>query len=475
MQRRSKRILTGLGIFVVALAVLYAILLVCATAKLRRAYAALEADGRPMRIEEITPPKVSDSENAAVLYQSAILLLKSQPAGDKSLFERLTNGRARPKTKAEINELIAQEAVTKAVSLIEQATRRPVCQFDRNDANNLDITHAPEMEEERLFFVLRNRAQFEIDAGNKDRAWDLICTQLRFADSLRWVPAPWTQRLRQVRIARACRMMQDLCETAPPDRERCRALEDLLKQLDDVKPFVRALDAERLLVGERFFGLSRDELSKFLWKQMGGGGDGGALPLPVVKVIHRLGFSILAFKPRLVADHAAYLRLMGKRVELLQGPYRDPQEARQYLNLSHWNALSVMVGFSGGYERRDFSEFAAALRMTRAGLALLQYKEAHGAFPETLDALGLAGLIDPYTEEPLHYRPEGAPKRDPLRLGTQGQGFVVYSVGEDRKDNDGTPQPERRRDSDPRSKPLAYDEAWRFPNPKNRIDTGGTP
>ena len=127
MHRRSKRILTGLGIFVVALAIIYAILLVRATAKLRQAYAALEAQGRPMRIDEITPPKVPDSENAAVLYQSAVLLLKSQPAGDKSLFERLTDGRVRPKTKEEMNELIAQEAVTKAVSLIEQGTRRPVC------------------------------------------------------------------------------------------------------------------------------------------------------------------------------------------------------------------------------------------------------------------------------------------------------------------------------------------------------------
>jgi hypothetical protein len=457
MHRRSKRILTGLGIFIVVLAVVYAILLVRATVKLRRAYAALQADGRPMRIEEITPPKVPDSENAAVLYQSAVLLLKSQPAGDKSLFQRLTDGRARPKTKAEINELIAQEAVTKAVSLIEQGTRRPVCQFDRNDANNLDITHAPEIEEERLVYVLRDRALFEIDSGNRDRAWDLICTQLKFADSLRWVPAPWTQRLRQVRIARACRTVQDLCETAPPDRERSRALEDLLKQMDDVKPFVRALDAERLLVGERFFSLSRDELSQVLWKEMGGG-SGDALPLPVVKVIHRLAFTFLAFKPRFVADHAAYLRLMDRRVQLLQGPYRDQREASQFLNISHWNALAIIVGSSGGYESRDYCEFAAALRMTRTGLALLQYKQAHGTFPKTLNALGLEGLTDPYIDQPLRYRPEG-------------QGFVVYSVGADRKDNDGTPQPEKR-SSDPRAKVLAYDEVWRFPNPKNKPTAG---
>ena len=462
MHRRSKRILTGLGIFVVALAVIYAILLAHATSKLRRAYAALQADGRPMRIDEIVPPKVPDSENAAVLYQSAVLLLKSQPAGDKSLFERLTDGRFRPKTKEERNALIAQEAATKAVALIAEGTRRPVCRLDRNDANDLDINEIHESDEEKLGSVLGARAQLAFDTGHWDEAWDLVATRLRFANSLRWTPAPMRQYLRQITIVRTCRMMQDLCEAAPPDGARYRALEDLLKQQDDVKPFIRALDAERLLVGERFFNLSRDELSKFLWKEMGGGSDDGALPLPVVKVIHRLAFTFLAFKPRLVADHAAYLRLMGKRVELLQGPYRNRQEAEQFLNLSHWNALASLLGYSGGYEKHSYSEFTTALRLTRAGLALLQYKQAHEAFPESLDALGLEGLIDPFTDEPLHYRPEG-------------QGFVVYSVGEDRKDNDGTPEPERRRDSDPRSKPLAYDEVWRFPNPKNRIAPGGNP
>ncbi len=90
MQRRSRRILTVLGIVVVTLAATYAILLARATARLRRAYAALEADGRPLQAAEILPPKVPDANNAAVLYQSAVLLLKGQPAGDKSLYERLT-------------------------------------------------------------------------------------------------------------------------------------------------------------------------------------------------------------------------------------------------------------------------------------------------------------------------------------------------------------------------------------------------
>jgi hypothetical protein len=91
--------------------------------------------------------------------------------------------------------------------------------------------------------------------------------------------------------------------------------------------------------------------------------------------------------------------------------------------------------------------------MTRAGLALFEYKRTHGAFPETLATLGLCDLIDPFANQPLHYRPEG-------------EGFVLYSVGEDGKDNGGTPKPEHQ-DSNPRRRQKEYDEVWRFPTPKS--------
>ena len=47
---------------------LYAVALVKAQARLRRAYAALEADGRPMQAAEVIPPPVSEAENAGPLF-----------------------------------------------------------------------------------------------------------------------------------------------------------------------------------------------------------------------------------------------------------------------------------------------------------------------------------------------------------------------------------------------------------------------
>ena len=81
------------------------------------------------------------------------------------------------------------------------------------------------------------------------------------------------------------------------------------------------------------------------------------------------------------------------------------------------------------------------MRITLAGLALLQYKESRNALPETLEALNLGNTDDPFSSEPLRYIP-------------QGQGFVLYSVGPDQKDNDGSPK-QKKQDKD-------WDIVWSY-------------
>jgi hypothetical protein len=446
--------LTVLGVIVIVFGVLYAIALARSTAQLRRAYAALEADGRPMRAADVILAEVPDTENAAVLYRSAVLMLKGQPAGEKSLYERLTVRSLRPKAEAEMNELIGRQAVAEALALVEQGTRRPTCRLEHDNDDILEVMDAPPLEDIRnLGSVLTARARFEARTGNATKAWDLILTQLRLADSLRGDPSSSTQFLRLTLTLRATRTMQWLCETALPDRQRAQALEDLLKRQEDLEPLVRAADGERLLIGEWFFHLPRRELDRILWKERENS-QNHVIPLTLQKVEHRLSFLVLAFKPRLVADHAAYLEFMRKRIQLLQGPYRDRKESDAFMQMPPGSVLTDKLTWRAGNEKWFYTRYLADLRVVRAGLALLQYEQAHDTFPETLDALSLEGLIDPYTEKPLFYRPQGA-------------GFAVYSVGDDRKDNGGVPQ-RRREESDPRRKPIEYDQVWRFPNPENQ-------
>ena len=115
--------------------------------------------------------------------------------------------------------------------------------------------------------------------------------------------------------------------------------------------------------------------------------------------------------------------------------------------------LFILMGnfvTKAGLSRELFQAAYAFIGHTRAGLALLRYQEPHGDFPQTLDGLDIQGIDDPFSGKPLIYHP-------------QGKGFILYSVGEDQRDNGGVPRPQRQ-DPDPRKRHAEYDLVWRFPS-----------
>ena len=77
-------------------------------------------------------------------------------------------------------------------------------------------------------------------------------------------------------------------------------------------------------------------------------------------------------------------------------------------------------------------EMITELRVARTGLALLQHKQNRDAFPDTLEALKLSDIIDPYSTESLRYK-------------AQGQDFILYSIGPDKKDNGGSPREKKQK------------------------------
>jgi hypothetical protein len=271
-----------------------------------------------------------------------------------------------------------------------------------------------------------------------------MVAQLRLAEGLRGDPLCDGQLCGLGVAFRTCLAMQRLCEIAPLHKQDYSSIEGLLKNLDDTGSLLRAVDGERLLVGERLFNLPTDELYQQVRTRMFGADD------RTPEVLTRLAFRAIVFKPRFIADHAMYLTMMGKLSQMLQSPYlpKGSSLREDFDNLRKEARIltreyAPMFGFVAEFQYRS----RVHVQLTRAGLALLQYRQAHGAFPPTLDALGLPGLMDPYNQQPLHYRPEG-------------EGFIVYSVGEDQKDNGGAVR-QRRQNTD-------YDIVWCYPRP-----TGG--
>lgn len=471
MKKRTVKILTGIAIALVAWGVIYAIWVGISAAKLRSAYAALKEDGRPMRADEVIPPAVEDIENAALLYESAGLLLKAMPArwedvpdaaalspkeaaardkskdllghlgylSDAFMKESLEEGR-----RAKLEALLGDDRVSQALAIVKLGTERPSCRFDLEYEAGLNMLLSPVIDVKNLLRILGAKARAEAEAGRSERAWELASTQLKLADALRTEPTIISKVVRISSIAVTCRTLQRVCAAAPPGRQRYDDLVGFLEGLDDTAPLVVSVDADRILVGEWVFGQSKDELKQTLRQYVYEDSDYAPDSL------NWLRFKRICFKPAFLADHAAYLRCMHEHARLLEGlsPPGDRkrlEDAVEEAERRHRLAGRLVPAMSRVNQLH--ARMTAEIHITRAGLALLRQKQERGTWPESLDVLGIDNIDDPFARKPLRYRPEG-------------DGFVLYSVGQDREDNGGVAKkPKQEKD---------FDIVWRFPDQPTR-------
>jgi len=94
----------------------------------------------------------------------------------------------------------------------------------------------------------------------------------------------------------------------------------------------------------------------------------------------------------------------------------------------------------------------AKARVSQAGLSLICHKLANGKFPTTLaecDVKFLPGQpVDPFSGKPLIYKQDG-------------DGFVLYSIGENMKDDGGKPEPKGNAPQELRNK-KEWDLVWKY-------------
>ena len=441
MKKRTVKILTGIAIVLVVLGLIYAIAVSVSSSKLHHAYAALEKDKRPMEPWQVIPPDVPDTENAALLYESAALLLKAQPAQEENLLEYLGNLSDKfikesldPDKLSEFKQLIGQDVVTQALSIVEQGTQRSSCRFDLNydEGLNMLLPHVSDLR--NLTRILCAKASLEAKTGNPDTAWDLLLTQVKFADALRTEPVLISKLIRIAMIRLSCDTIKKLCEIAPPNVQQSGDIQSLLKDLDDIRPLIHSIDAERILVGEWVFNLTKDEMYTANLQYIGEDNTG---------LFPKLIIFGITFKPLFLADHAAYLRFMHDGARFIERPYSPEQGKVLEKGVQKKRYFLTSILTPAVFKVKEVHcRMIAQLRIARAGLALLQYKQTKNAFPATLETLKLQNINDPFSDGPLLYKVEG-------------QGFVLYSIGPDQKDNDGSPRQKKQKTD--------WDIVWLFP------------
>jgi len=422
MKKQTATVLKWVGLSVIALGVLYAVFLGAGNRALRNAYAALEADGRPMKAQQIIPAEIPDTDNAALVYKAVVLQLQAEKAGEKDLFTELSNAAENVlkeppdvEAKTRFRQLTQTHIASDILTLLQRGTAKPGCRYDHPYTSGPALSNPLLSDLRNLSRILCALARLQAEDGDHAASWQTAFSSLRLASALKNEPILISQIVRVTLFSQANDTIHTLAEISPPSSQQAEELEGALKDFESMAPFATAMDGERLLLGEWVFNLQAADVQKALFGDVG-----------KASIRRAIGWVILS-SPFFLYDHAAYLNIMRGYAKTVTEPYSLEEASRaeaQIINARPYNMLtSVSVPNVSAAKARMLSMNADA-RVTRVGLALLKHRQAKGSFPNDLCDLGMGDLLDPFTVNPLLYQ-------------MTPSGFTLYSVGENLVDDKG--------------------------------------
>jgi len=393
--------------------------------KLGAAMEAIRAAGYPVTCAELdawyTIPR--DAENAAYTILDALECLQDW---DKSELEAVPLvGRAdlpprtepmADETKALIAEYIADNNET--LELIHTAakiehSRYPV---DYSAGFGTLMPHLSQMR--KSLFLLNLEALLHAENGQTASSIDSVLSGFGFARSLAKEPSTISQLVRVACDGLTLSALERIVNRTELTDEQ---LIELSERLDKVE---RSSDLTPAFVGERCMGLSFFTVPHSL----GSAGLEGIPVRPILALCQAVGLVDM--------DAVIYLDLMTDYLEAHRLPHHQRQEAVGAVNakLESTSKVHIFVyALMPPLARITTIEtrMIAHLRAARVGLAAQRYRLAAGTLPDTLAEL-VPTYLDAVPKDPF----DG----NELRYERRAAGFVVYSIGEDLRDDGGAEQ-----------------------------------
>jgi len=432
-----KRIGFVLLILIAAVLAVRAVFIFLESRALTRALAELKAQGVPLAALDLTPP-CSDEDNGARLWRAAenLLVLDApgtrpkinpmdvRPIGRSELsgaFKMYAEGEPLdPARKAGLRELASRNA--RALELMAEAGSKPC--FLRRDASasmidSLTPGSSSAVKMIQVTQLLGFASLFAAENGDLPGAIEKLRGGLRFA------PRPAGERTLIMYLVAVAgtrslvHFLQDVCGGRPVGDD---TLARLIEDFDPVSWRERLAGAWR---GERVILI---EAAQFATSGRRGSREAlfGKMPF-----LQGLGFWLV--RPFVIRDFRKTLPLYEELDKAARLPYFESRDALKTLTGTiaerPWYAFftgALVPNFESAYLKEAMLE--ATLLAARTGLACRLYKSREGGYPEGLSSLvpGVLGEvpIDPFTGKPLVYRREG-------------EGFIVYSLGSNQKDDAG--------------------------------------
>jgi len=397
---------------------------------LSRELARLRARGEPLRLQDMAPKVPAGERNAADVYQQAFDSLRLSEQEKVAVDDVAASLEGwDPPTPEE--RLLARQAVaanSRYFALLEEASRIPACAFPvkwGGDPLAMMFPHLARLRQAARRLALH--ARFASDEGRPDDAARDFLVIMRIEDHIQREPTV-------IALLVACALQSIAMKELPRTLSSGDPSADLLRQLQAQVQVLRQADtAGHALRGERACSLAIFDLVR---ARKGGSiadlTDNGERPSRWRRLA--LASYPTLGRPLLNLDELTFLRFSAQTVAAADLPYPASMDqlkaAREELERTPLSRAYLARMISPVLERAIMT---FALRDARLGLdwyaaqlKLCRYQ--HGRYPAALPDLPSPPAplsLDPFSGQPYHYRLEG-------------DGFRLWSVGENGVDDGGS-------------------------------------
>jgi hypothetical protein len=393
--------------------------------------AAIRAAGLPTDARELNEwyPAVPIGANAALLISTATKLC-SIKNGEKDINDFKLSPPGKKLSETEQEWLKTQlDRNSKALAKVDEALRFAASRYpiDLSMAMKTELPHL--MYLKRFALLYQGAAELAMSAGDSGAASTNISKILFLARTLDKEPTLISQLMRAKLVNFAVATLEKRLNEAPINDSELASLSTTFKETSGARSqLVTALVGERAMLATYFF-VNDLEAARLL----GAPADETArksFPNHRSAALRIAGFYDL--------DLGFFLNSMDQALKVansdstLLGIAGYLMRAGEKAKSRHYVISGTLASYSSAIPRQLETE--ANLRLARTALVVEQYRREHGRIPDTLSDLnlGLAEFaMDPFSDELLHYQ----------HLAT---GYVLYSVGRDRRDNGGKERPEEK-------------------------------
>lgn len=405
--------------------------------EVRAKLAAIRAAGLPTSGAELNAyyPAVPDNENAALVMTQAFALMRNYPDSRSNEVARFKIPPRGQSLTAAQKQLLADyvEINSNALAKVREAVKFPRSRYPVDLTPNADalLPHLPNLQ--KISAIVNFATALALQAQDNKQAVHLILLQFALSRTLDTEPLIISQMDRAEIFSSAGMLVQLGLNKTTFDEETLLKFAKYFGQIDKSGRSAIGFIGDRAILSP-YFQANWSEITHIMW------GSGFRLSLST-GIRGRFGWLTGLFDQ----DELFYLKTMQIAIDETKLPF--PAGLSSYDEIYEAAVKGQQAGYILGPGLLNGirntlpreAEISAQIRLIITGITIERFRLAHGYLPEKLDEL---------VPEFLPAVPDDPFDGQPLRYHHLSKGYVIYSVGRDGHDNNGSERPSDTKSSD---------------------------